>query len=126
MADLDGGRIVVEKLDSSLWVVDLGGDHDLSTVGELHCTLEAIFAQGTTVVLDVAGMTFLDSSVLKELILAQRRADSDPNNQLVIVAPSDGVAARLIALVDAGRLFALFESRAAALQAIGDLETQTA
>ena len=65
------------------------------------------------------GATFLDSSVLSELILAQQRVDGDPGQELAIVSPRDGVAARLIDLVDAGRMFSMFETRAEALQSIG-------
>jgi hypothetical protein len=46
------------------------------------------------------------------------RANANPNEQLVVVAPRDGFAARLIAMVDADRLLSLFETRAAALQSI--------
>ena len=119
MSDLDVGRIVVDKLGWSLWVVELTGEHDLSNVGKLHSTLETIFAQGTTIVVDLSPTTFIDSSVLGELILAQQRADANPHEQPAIVAPKDGTAARLIAMVDANRLFSLFETRAEALQSIG-------
>jgi anti-anti-sigma factor len=118
MADLDVGRIVVDELDSSVWVVELGGEHDLSTVGELHSTLEAIFARGTTIVLDLSQTTFIDSSVLSELIVAQERADGNPDEHLAIVAPQEGNAARLIGLVDAARLFSLYETRAEALESV--------
>jgi anti-anti-sigma factor len=119
MSDLDVGRIVVDKLGWSLWVVELDGEHDLSNVGKFQAVLAGIFAEGTTVVVDLSGVTFLDSSVLSELILAQQRVDGDPGEELAIVAPRDGVAARLIDLVDAGRMFSMFETRAKALQSIG-------
>ena len=118
MSDLDVGRIVVDKLGWSLWLVELSGEHDLSNVGRLHSTLDAIFAQGTTIVIDLSRTTFIDSSVLGELILAQQRADANPHEQLAIIAPKDGVVARLIAMVDANRLFSLFETRGEALQSI--------
>jgi anti-sigma B factor antagonist len=116
MLDLDVGRIGVDKLGSSLWVVALGGEHDLASVGKLHTTLAAIFAQGTAVVIDLSATTFIDSSILGELVAAQRRADANPSEHLAIVAPQGGVAARLIALVGFGHLFKLFETRADALE----------
>lgn len=124
--DLDVGRIDVDKLGGSLWLVELSGEHDLSTVGKLRSTLEMVFAQGTTIVLDLSSTTFIDSSVLAELILAQQHADANRHEQLAIVAPQAGVAARLIAMVDANRLFSLFQTRADAVHAIGHQNTQTA
>lgn len=118
MLEFDVGRIVVDKLGWSLWVVELEGEHDLSNVGGFQALLAGIFAQGTTVVVDLSGVTFLDSSVLRELIRAQQRVDANPGEELAIVAPRDGVAARLIDLVDAGRMFSMFETRAEALQSI--------
>ena len=115
MSDLDIGRIVLEKLGSSLWVVALCGEHDLSTAPKVHATIEGILAQGTTVVLDLSSTTFIDSSILGELIFAQQYADANRNERLAIVAPQHGAPARLIALVDAGRLFNLFETFADAL-----------
>ena len=118
MLNFDVGRIVVDKLGWSLWVVELEGEHDLSNVARFQALLAGIFAQGTTVVVDLSRVTFLDSSVLRELILAQQRVDGDPSEELAIVAPRDGVAARLIDVVDAGRMFSMFETRAEALQSI--------
>ena len=90
MSQLDVGRIVVDKLGSSLWVVELGGEHDLATVGKLHTTLETIFAQGTTVVLDLSSTTFIDSSILGELVSAQQRADANPMNTSPSSRPKTG------------------------------------
>ncbi len=112
------GRINVERVGPSSWVVALDGEHDLSTVPALQDELAAIFALGTTVLIDLAGATFIDSSVLAQLILAQRRVDEDDNEQLALVAPEGGAAARLIDLVGVGRLFTIFQTRSDALRAV--------
>ena len=112
------GRITVDKAGRTAWVVELAGEHDLSTVGGLKDELAAIFAQGTTIVIDLSSVTFMDSSVLRELIVAQRRADSDDGEDLAIVAPAGRFAARLIALAGAGSVFSVHETRAAALTAL--------
>jgi anti-anti-sigma factor len=126
MSDRDVDRIVVEQLGSSVWVVELSGEHDLANAADLHTRLEAIFATGTTIVIDLSPMTFMDSSILTELILAQQRADADPDEQLAIVAPSGGFPARLISMVDAGPLLSPFETRAQALAWLGHQEPETA
>jgi anti-anti-sigma factor len=112
------GRIDVDKAGPTLWTVALTGEHDLSTVTDLEDALAAIFAQGTTIVVDLSAVTFMDSSVLRHLIVAQRRADSNDNEHVAIVAPAAGVAARLIEMVDVGRMFSLHETRAEALRAL--------
>ena len=93
------------------------GEHDVSTAGHLHETLEAIFAQGTSVVIDLSAATFIDSSILSEIVRAQRRVNHDPGEQLAVVAPAGGFAARLLALVGGlDTLMRVFESRADALR----------
>ena len=53
----------VDHLGQERWVVELRGEHDLSHVRDLHESLEAIFAQGTLVVIDLSATTFIDSSI---------------------------------------------------------------
>jgi anti-anti-sigma factor len=110
------GSVRVDRLADSLFVVDLHGEHDLSTVADLRGELTAIFAQGTTVVIDLSEATFIDSSVLSELILAQQRVENDENKRLAIVAPRGRFPARLIDMTDSASLFAIFERRGDALR----------
>jgi anti-anti-sigma factor len=112
------GRISVDKAGPTAWIIELTGEHDLSTVGGLQEELADIFAQGTTIVIDLSSVTFMDSSVLRQLIVAQRRADSDEHEHVAIVAPAGGFAARLIELAGAGSMFSVHETRAAALSAL--------
>jgi anti-anti-sigma factor len=112
------GRITVDQAGPTAWIVELTGEHDLSTVGDLQEELAAIFAQGTTIVIDLSSVTFMDSSVLRELIVAQRRADADASEDIAIVAPGGGFAARLIELAGARSMFSVHETRAAAVRAL--------
>jgi len=118
MKDDGVGRIAVDRVGATAWIVELTGEHDLSTVGGLQEELAAIFAQGTSIVIDLSSVTFMDSSVLRELIVAQRRADSDDGEDVAIVAPAGGFAARLIALAGAGSMFSVHQTRTAALRAL--------
>lgn len=115
------GRINVENVGESSWIVALDGEHDVSTVAALQDELAAIFALGTTLVVDLTGATFIDSSILAQLILAQRRVDQNDGEHLAIVAPAGGAAARLIDLVGVGRLFEVFETRSAAMCALANV-----
>lgn len=112
------GSVTVDRVGPSLWVVEVQGEHDLSTVERLHSELDAIFAQGTAVVIDLSEATFVDSAVLNELVTAQRRVDADENERLAVVAPRDGFPARVLDLVNLGRLLSIFETREEALRAL--------
>jgi hypothetical protein len=58
------GTVTVDHLGEERWVLGLSGEHDVSTAAHLPETLEAIFAQGTSVVIDLSAVTFIDSSIL--------------------------------------------------------------
>lgn len=112
------GRITVDRAGPALWIVALAGEHDVSTAPHLEDELAAIFAQGTAIIVDLSSVTFMDSSILRHLIVAQRQVDSNANEQMAIVAPSAGLAARLIEMVNVGGMFSLHETRAEALRAL--------
>lgn len=112
------GSVAVDRIGPSVWVVELRGEHDLSTVESLHTELEAIFAQGTTLVIDLSDATFVDSAVLNELVKAQRRVDVNENERLAVVAPRDGFPARVLELVSLGGLLSIFETRGEALRVL--------
>jgi anti-anti-sigma factor len=114
------GRINVDRVGPSAWIVELDGEHDLSTAASLQDELAAIFALGTTVLIDLTAVTFIDSSILAQLILAQRRVDHDDAEHLALVAPAGGAAARLVDLVGVGGLFTIFQTRSDALRALAD------
>jgi anti-sigma B factor antagonist len=112
------GRINVDQTDPAQWIVEILGEHDISTAASLTDTLAGIFAQGTTIVIDLSEATFIDSSILGVLINAQHRADHDENEQLAVVAPHNGIPMRLIRMVAADDVLKLFETRAHALAAL--------
>ncbi|MHB1139209.1 MAG: STAS domain-containing protein [Microthrixaceae bacterium] len=83
--DAHNGRIV------------LSGEVDLANVEQLRAALEAVDG-GTPLVLDVAGVTFMDSAGLRELLDAWRRLgsvtllDPPPNlERLLQVTQADSV-----------------------------------
>ncbi len=83
--DGQSGRIVVS------------GEVDLANVHQLRAALDAV-EEGTPLVLDVAGVTFMDSAGLRELLDAWRRIgsvtllDPPPNlERLLQVTQADSV-----------------------------------
>jgi anti-anti-sigma factor len=110
------GTISVDRAGRERWIVEMHGEHDVSTVGELHARLEAIFARGTSVVIDLSAATFIDSAILHELVSAQRRVDRDDGEELAVVAPPEGFAARVVAQVGLDAMVAVFETLSDALR----------
>jgi anti-anti-sigma factor len=110
------GIVTVDRVGPSTWIVELHGEHDMTNSDRLRAELAMIFAQGTTVVIDLSAATFIDSSTVHELVAAQRRVDEVPNESLAIVAPKDGFAARVLDLLQAHTVLPIFETRADALR----------
>jgi anti-sigma B factor antagonist len=83
--DPDDGVLHIDVSDD---LVRLHGDLDMDTVGELIDHLDAI--EGS-VVIDLAGVTFLDSSGLQALVNARDTA-RHRGDVLILRKPSDAVS----------------------------------
>jgi len=64
-------------------------------------------------------VTFIDSAVLTELIASRRGREEGGGARLVIVAPTGGFPARVLALLQLDRVVAVPESRGEALASFG-------
>ena len=72
--------------------VELGGEIDLATAAELGARLEAVIDASTgAVTVDLAHVTFLDSSGLKTLMSAHRRLRAE-GRRLTLRNPSEMVS----------------------------------
>jgi anti-anti-sigma factor len=75
MGDEDGRfvpfrRDCRQRLAGGRWLVTMKGEHDLSNADELGDRLAAIFATGTSLVVDLRETQFIDSSILLVLLEA--------------------------------------------------------
>lgn len=104
-----GGTIELER-ESGVWLVTLRGEHDLTTAPNLRNSLARSFSGGWTVIIDMSETEFIDSTILHVLIGARRQRHS-----IALVAPSDTVAGRLVALVCLADLIPTYQTRAEAL-----------
>jgi anti-anti-sigma factor len=120
-------NIASKHVDGALWLVRLEGEHDLTTAPDLRHMLDQIFETGTCIVIDLSAATFIDSSILGELLRANVRAQVSPDEKVAIVAPTGCAAARLFAAVDAiHTCFTTYESTDAAMASCGGAAVQTA
>jgi anti-anti-sigma factor len=109
--------IATTHVGGSLWLVQLEGEHDVSTVSDLRREVDRIFETGTCLVIDLSAATFVDSSILGELIRSELHTESSPGEQMAVVAPPGSPAAHLFNLVGAkNTLFPVFDSVDAAME----------
>jgi anti-sigma B factor antagonist len=106
---LDLLRITAEPLEDAR-LVRAVGEIDMSTVGALRRELDTARTQVATVLLDLSGVTFIDSTGL-QLLLEASRHSADDGWGFVLVRPSAPVQ-RLIEVSGTADLFPVLESRA--------------
>ena len=75
---------------SHVAVIALRGEIDMSGLDDLQSAIEPHLAQGQTVVLDLSGVRFADSTLLRVLSQARGRAN-DVGGALLVRNPSDSV-----------------------------------
>ena len=109
------GRIASSRTGGSRWLVELSGEHDLSTAPGLRMELERALADGASVVVDLSAVSFIDSSVVGVLLNAHRDAADRHGQTLVVVAPPAGTPARLLDFIGARSVMPVVGSRADAL-----------
>lgn len=86
---MDEGEVIVDRVDGA-WVLTLRGEHDLSTKPSLREELEWALARGSTVIVDLSQVTFIDSTVLRGLIFGHDAAVKHNEHTVVVVAPRRG------------------------------------
>ena len=68
------GEIALERKDSSLAVITISGEHDLSTAPNLRRRLDGLIDERVATVVDLSPATFIDSSILGVILDGRRRA----------------------------------------------------
>lgn len=104
-------------------VVEASGELDLLTSSEFRdCLVSATGEGAERVVVDLTGVTFIDSSALGALVGGARRS-AERGAELMIVCPAGSVA-RVIEITGLNRAFAIYPTREAALGAGADGKAQ--
>jgi anti-anti-sigma factor len=86
-------------------VVTVRGEIDLTVEDDLHACIERCSDGDRPLVLDLAGVTFMDSTGIKTLVWAYRR-QGQPQNGLIVRNPSDAVQ-ELLALSGLSGVFTI-------------------
>lgn len=91
-------------------VVELEGDLDLVSAQAAGDALQAAQGAGSPVVLDLRALRFIDSSGLRVVLEAQRRATPSSGGAGLQVAPGDGDVRRVFELSGVGGLLTLVDA----------------
>lgn len=103
-----------EPLDRGIHVVSVRGEVDLATGREFERALSAVPENGVaSVIVDLTDCSFMDSAGLHLLTLAQQRIDG-AGGRVAVVSANRSVL-RVFRLTELDELFAIYPSRAAAL-----------
>lgn len=107
----------VETLAEHIQLVAVSGELDLSNSAELRRRVEsAVRAGGAAVVIDLSGLTHMDSTGLASLIAAHQLV-RERRGRLALVIGSEPVR-RTVEVRGLDRLFTIFATREAALAAL--------
>jgi anti-anti-sigma factor len=112
------GAFAVEACPSpdGVALIRLAGELDIAATSEVRAHVDGA-AGRRGVVLDLSGATFVDSSMLKELLRASAELERD-GTQLVLAGIPPAVR-RVLDLTRTGELFRLADDRDAALALFG-------
>ncbi|MEU6852366.1 STAS domain-containing protein [Actinacidiphila alni] len=99
-------------------VITVAGDLDLGTAPDFYQRTTAALERHPVLVLDLARLTFCDSSGFNALLRLRRRTQ-EAGGEVVLAAPPDHLL-RLLTLTGAEAVFPVHGSLAAALASAGD------
>ena len=78
---------IAERADTTLPVIAVSGEIDVATAPQLREWLQRVIAQGeSTIVLDLLGVTFLDSTALGVMVGALKRCREAGGDLHIVVA----------------------------------------
>jgi anti-sigma B factor antagonist len=100
--DLNGATLSKRREDDIL-VLEVGGQIDLSNADLLARRIRAAEeTDATRIVLDLSDLEFIDSTGLRELVIAQRRSDQDSDR--LRLRNVHGAVARVIDVTELGHV----------------------
>ena len=103
-----------ESLDGGIHIVSVSGEVDLATGPEFERALGALPEERVaSLIVDLTDCSFMDSTGLHLLTRAQRRFDR--SDRRVAVVSANRCVLRVFELTQLDQLFAIYPSRAAAL-----------
>lgn len=112
------GEIALERTDAGVAVLTITGEHDLSTAPGLGRRLKKLIGDSSPIVIDLSPATFIDSSILGEILNARRRAGA-PRLAVVNAGRAEAVR-RVLEVTGLKAALPVHEARDDAVAAVSD------
>jgi anti-sigma B factor antagonist len=117
--DVDGVRATTAQIGADAYVVSVTGELDIATAGKLSEELERTSNLGARrLIVDLVGLTFIDSVALGVLTEEARRLRSDGG--LCVVVSQDPRILRVFEITGLDRIFQIERSLAEAVEGVID------
>jgi anti-sigma B factor antagonist len=104
------------RQEAGVAVIDVDGDLDMATVDRVGAALGDALDAGTPLVVDLADVTFIDSTGMRAMIEARRRS-RELGVPMVCVCPDRAAVWRLLEMTGTAGFFDVTETRAEAVAA---------
>lgn len=101
-----------------LTTVRMFGEHDISSAPDIEQTLRELLLSGTDLLVDLSGLTFADSSVLRVLLQQSETAVGHGCAFVVLVpeVPASAAVRRVIQLTQLEQALSIFSNRERAVE----------
>jgi anti-anti-sigma factor len=93
-----GGSITIEHDPRGAWIVVLSGEIDMGDQEEFQAAVDRAWGLSPSIIIDLSGATFFDSTILMVIMQALRRADASDEETIALVVPLRSHANRLLVL----------------------------
>ncbi len=111
-------RIEVDRTSEGVAVLSVQGEHDVYTAPSISEQVDALIGERVPFVIDLTPATFVDSSVLRVLLEARRRAEEEHIGFAVALGQEDsGAVRRVLEVTGLIPVLPVHPARDAALQA---------
>lgn len=88
IAPMSGLSIDQRSMSGEWQVLEIAGEVDLATVGDVERAVKSVFDDGASALaLDLSGTTFMDSTGLRTLVVADRQFREEGRPFAVVVQP---------------------------------------
>ena len=111
-------EVRVDELEGGVHVVVLRGELDVATGGDASAALAGLSQDGHSVLVDLSGLQFVDSSGVKMLVAAARAVEAS-GGSFVVCSPGEAVA-RVIAILHLADVVTVVARRDDALAEIAE------
>lgn len=111
------GEINVGREVPGISVINISGEHDLSTAPDLREKLASAIAGGHSIVVDLSAAEFIDSSILSALLDARHEAHEDGLGFAVALSSGAKPVARVLDVTGLSSKFPVHATRADAIAA---------